>query len=121
MTKPLNAWLRSITLNTSQLQKMRAFYQAMGLNFHSRKVDKGSELLVAESNGLELILMEVDQSSATTHPQVQLVFQVKNVREACAALAKLDAFFLLEATDMPSGVLAILQDPDGRAVQLVQN
>lgn len=112
--------VRSITLNTSQLGKIKSFYEALGVQLTEKSVDKGGKIYRGDFKNLELEIRGLDSSEATINPQVQLCIEVSDLSQICAQLNKVQAFFLMEPTDMPDGAMAILQDPDGRAIQLIE-
>ncbi|KYG60966.1 lactoylglutathione lyase [Bdellovibrio bacteriovorus] len=113
--------ITSITLNTSQLQNMLVFYQIIGFQFTSTKVDKGSEMQRALHNGVEFTLYANKNVEASRVPSLQLGFKVTNLVETVEKIKAVPgAMCILDPTDMPDGFKAIVLDPDGHAIELIE-
>ncbi|UYL07571.1 VOC family protein [Bdellovibrio sp. SKB1291214] len=111
----------SITINTGQLQNMLVFYSRIGFKFQMVKVDKGSEVYRAVHDGVEFSLYSVPNALKSKVPSVQLGFQITELEKTVQDLAKIPGTLLiLDPTDLPEGMKAIILDPDGHSVELCQ-
>lgn len=113
--------ITSITINTSHLQDMLAFYRIIGFQFTASKVEKGSEVLRAEHQGVEFSLYSINNVKNSVIPSLQLGFKITDLDHAIEALIKVPGTVcILGPTDMPDGRKAIVLDPDGHSIELCQ-
>lgn len=111
--------ITSITINTPQLQNMLGFYQIIGFQFTEMKVDKGSEMHRALHKGVEFSLYANRNVDASRVPSLQLGFQVTDLVATVAKLKEIPgANCILDPTQMPDGMKAVVLDPDGHAIEL---
>lgn len=113
--------ITSITIMTPQLQDMLAFYRIIGFDFVAQKVDKGSELFRAHQESLEFSLYASQQVAKSQTPSLQLGFKVSNLEEVVRNLAKIPGVHcILDPMEMPDGKRAIVLDPDGHSIDLIE-
>lgn len=113
--------ITSITINTSHLQNMLAFYRIIGFQFTASKVEKGSEVHRAIHNGVEFSLYSINQVQNSAIPHLQLGFKITDLEKAIAELAKIPGTIcILDPTEMPDGKKAVVLDPDGNSIELVE-
>ncbi|HWU41951.1 MAG TPA: VOC family protein [Bdellovibrio sp.] len=111
----------SITLNTSRLQDMLEFYRLLGFQFKAVKVDKGSEVYRALHNEIEFSLYSIKNAQNSQIPTLQLGFRITNLEDRVHQLQKIKtATCVLDPTSMPDGKKAILLDPDGHSIELIE-
>jgi hypothetical protein len=113
--------LTSITLNTAHLEDMLKFYKIIGLDFAQAKVDKGSQVYRATLGGCEFSLYSIQTTEKKSIPTLQLSFSVQGLDEKVQAMGQLqNAMCILDPTLMPDGKKAIVLDPDGHSVELLE-
>ena len=113
--------LTSIIINTGRAEAMLQFYGRLGLEFVKKQVSKGGECHKAFIGPVELTLYTVKATAGSRAPDMQLTFQINNLNDVVADLVKIaDVQCLMDPTLLPDGNKAILLDPDGRAVELVE-
>lgn len=113
--------LTSIIINTGRTQAMLGFYGRLGLEFTKKQVSKGGECHKAFLGAVELTLYGVKETANKSAPDMQFTFLVPGLEAAVADLVKIDGVqCLMDPTLLPDGNKAILLDPDGRAVELIE-
>ena len=112
--------LHSITLKSLQPQWTRDFYTALGFEFSEVKIYRGSQILRSHCDGLEISLIAEEHSRQDHRPSLQLSFIVPELASVFKKLGQISGVVvLLEPTEMPEGLKAIVQDPEGHAVELI--
>lgn len=110
----------SITVNTPNLENMVRFYEILGCEFSKVKVNIGGELFRSRFQGFELSLMSIKSANKEGPSKVMMGFQVSDFEAKMKLLAVVPGVLLiLDPTDMPDGKKAIIQDPDGHAIELL--
>lgn len=115
--------VKSITINTSQLYMQVEFYRALGFDLKTQKVDKGSQVFKCHIGpGFEFCLFGVLERKNAGSPPLQLQVQVENINQVFENVKNMSSVFvILDPTDLPDGRKAIIKDPDGNAIELIQN
>jgi len=111
-----NASLRLLVLKSPDPEKLVAFYTELGAVFTAEKHGTGPRHYAAQLGDLvfEIYPAAGEQSDATT----RLGFAVADVDAAVASVSSDGAPVIREPADATRGYLAIVQDPDGRRVEL---
>jgi catechol 2,3-dioxygenase-like lactoylglutathione lyase family enzyme len=110
----------SITVNTPNLENMVRFYEVLGCRFDKVSVNKGGELYRSSILGFELSLMSIKSADLGKYPKVMMGFKIADMEKKVQLLGGIPGvIMILDPTDMPDGRKAILQDPDGHSVELV--
>lgn len=113
--------ITSITIMTPQLQDMLAFYRIIGFDFVAQKVDKGSELFRAHQESLEFSLYASQQVAKSQTPSLQLGFKVSDLDNIVEKMIKIPGVHcILDPTELPDGKRAIVLDPDGHSIDLIE-
>ncbi len=112
----------SITVNTPNLENMVRFYEVLGCEFSKVKVNNGGDLFRSALEGFELSLLSIKSAQMVGNPKVMMGFKVNNFESKIELLISIPGvIFILDPTDMPDGRKAIIQDPDGHTVELLEN
>jgi lactoylglutathione lyase len=122
--------LIALTMNTANLPDQIEFYKGLGFVLEPVRVSKGSEYFRARprdsSAGAQGILFEInlfglqDKVNSAT-PILQLCFSVAELDEVYKKLSSVPGVqSLLEPTDMPDGRKAIVKDPDGNSIEIIE-
>jgi lactoylglutathione lyase len=123
--------LIALTMNTANLAQQIDFYKGLGFDLEPIKISKGSEFYRARprvsSPGPQGILFEInlfglqDKANSAT-PILQLCFSVGNLEEVFRNLTRIVGVeSLLDPTDMPDGRKAIVKDPDGNSIEIIES
>ncbi|MEK2646003.1 VOC family protein [Bdellovibrio sp. BCCA] len=114
--------ITSITINTPRLQDMLGFYRIIGFQFTASKVDKGSEVHRAVHNAVEFSLYSIQNAQRSQIPSLQLGFRITDLEKTVGELMKIPgAMCILDPTEMPDGMKAIVLDPDGHSIELSEH
>lgn len=115
-----NITLNLVVLRSPDIGRAAAFYARLGLRFSQHHHGSGPEHFAAELPGgvFELYPLSSDgQSTLGT----RIGFRVPSVDAALAALRDYPGAILTPATDSEWGRRAVVADPDGHRVELVQS
>ena len=110
----------ALILFTSNLQKAVAFYSAIGLVLEKEQHDDGPIHYVCDLKGVHFALYEAKPGQAVKRGiggGMQFGVQVDSLDEAVKACG---AKTLIEPQSVPWGRRAVVEDPDGRPVELNQ-
>lgn len=113
--------LAMLVLRTRSMEAARAFYQAIGLTMAEEKHGSGpvhyssqvGETLIEIYPGADHEVLESQSGGAT-----MLGFHVHSLDSVLTAVEQTGAKLLKPPKTTPWGRRAIVQDPDGRAVEL---
>lgn len=109
----MNTSLLLIVLRTPQLDLLKTFYQALGIDLVEEKHGKGP---VHYSGKLGKTVLELYPGEVAD--VARLGFGVENPEEVLNAIRTLGGSVVTEPTETPWGLRAVVKDPDGRAVEL---
>jgi lactoylglutathione lyase len=119
--------LASLVLFSAHPERTGAFYRAIGLPLEAEDHGDGPRHLAADVAGVHLAVYQADpaqpqpQTPAWRDPGSSFPgFWVPSLEAALAALTDLSAPVLALHQPRPWGCRAIVQDPDGRSVELNQ-
>ena len=114
--------ITSITINTADLEPMLSFYSGLGLCFEQVKVSKGSSVHKSQVNGIEFSIFEITQVARKSAPSLQLSFQVCDVKEMVTKLLTIPhVMCVLDPIELEGTMKAIMIDPDGHSVELIES
>jgi predicted enzyme related to lactoylglutathione lyase len=108
-----------LVLKTRQLDRLRAFYAALGLAFAEEKHGDGPLRHAARIDGLVLEIYPLPPD-ATADGTTRLGFVVADLDGVVRSLEAADASVVSRPADTAWGRRAVARDPDGRAVELTQ-
>ena len=114
-----NVALNLLVSRSADLEHAAAFYSRPGLQFTRRQHGKGPEHFAAELGGsvFELYPLSADGPSTLG---TRLGFSVPSLAAAIAALSDYSDAVVSPPRDSPWGRHAVVSDPDGHRVELVQ-
>jgi predicted enzyme related to lactoylglutathione lyase len=115
MTPALNL----VVLRSSDIERAMAFYSKLGLHFTKHRHGSGPEHYAAElaSGVFELYPQSEDGPSSLG---TRIGFTVSSVDEAIKALAGYPTALISPAKDSEWGRRAVVSDPDGHRIELLQ-
>ena len=109
--------LNLVVIRVEDIEKSKAFYEAIGLNFERHRHGKGLPHLA--STGTD-ITFEIYPAQGKNTADIRLGFLVDNVDVATQQLKGCGGVVLTEAKDSPWGRRAVIKDPDGHTVELCE-
>jgi len=110
-----------IVLRATDLEKSRAFYRALGLEFQQEQHGTGPVHYASIMREFVIEIFPGKQGSAPDRRQAgatMLGFQVENLDIVIETLKNIGTEILTPPQDSQWGRQAVVQDPDGRAVEL---
>jgi predicted enzyme related to lactoylglutathione lyase len=116
MTPALNL----VVLRSTDIERAMAFYSKLGLEFTKHRHGTGLEHYSAELAG---VVFELYPHSGDGQPSLgtRVGFVVPSVDEAIKALANYPAAVVSPAKDSEWGRRAVVADPDGHRIELLQS
>ena len=111
--------LNLVVIRSSNIEKLGAFYSAIGLEFERHQHGSGPEHLAAELGGA---VFEIYPSERGIEPTtaVRLGFGVSSVDDMVSELRRMGARVLREPAASPWGRRAVVQDFEGHKVELTE-
>lgn len=109
-----------LTLKTKNIDSMKQFYSGLFNGMELKEIRAGGVSYVARSGNIEFILFP-DELSEVTSPKLQLSFRVTDLPkhfEAARSVSGVEV--LMDVMDLPEGGTAMVLDPDGNSVQLIE-
>jgi predicted enzyme related to lactoylglutathione lyase len=111
--------LNLVVIRSSDIDKSAAFYSALGITFSKHSHGNGPEHYASEGDGVTFeIYPEADSAGATT--ATRLGFKVTDVDALLPILVEKGGLIASPAKDSPWGRRAVVVDPTGHKVELVQ-
>ena len=110
-----------LVLRTTDLAQTRAFYETVGLAFVEEQHGNGPVHYACERDGMVIELYPGKPGSAPdrrTAGATMIGFRVDHVDAVLANFRAMGAIILTEAQSSAWGQRAVVQDPDGRAIEL---
>jgi hypothetical protein len=118
--EPPQTRLRLLVLRTKQLERLRAFYRSLGVSFAAERHGHGPLHYAGNLGGVVLELYPLPQDGTSEDGQTRLGFSVFNLAPTLQTLEGLGTVVISAARETEWGLRAVVQDPDGRAVELYQ-
>ena len=115
MTPALNL----VVLRSADLERAAVFYECLGLQFTRHRHGSGPEHLSAELGGSVFELYPLSPNGASTLG-TRIGFRVPSLESVITALSDYPAAIISPPQDSPWGRRAVVADPDGHRVELVQ-
>jgi aminoglycoside 6'-N-acetyltransferase I len=115
------AALGSLILFSSRIGAVRDFYNAIGVVLEPEVHDEGPTHYAAEMNGIHLALYQAPDGSAPGFREGGCTwpgFRVSDLDATLERLVPLATKVLLGPEERPWGVRVVVEDPDGRPVEL---
>ncbi|MBL8795067.1 MAG: VOC family protein [Planctomycetia bacterium] len=114
-----NVLLNLVVLCSPDIERSRAFYEALGLRFQLERHGSGPEHYACElgKTVLEIYPRTLGQAVA---PCTRFGFSVASIEEVVVRLARMNIYPVAEPRASLWGRRAVLQDPDGHRVELLE-
>lgn len=107
-----------IVLRSTDIESGRRFYEAIGLEFAEEQHGTGPVHFAAIMNGIVFEIYPGDASSEQN--QVRLGFKVTDIENTLRSIRDVGSKVLTEPKPSPWGLRAVVEDPDGRKIELTE-
>jgi predicted enzyme related to lactoylglutathione lyase len=111
--------LNLVVLRSGDMTRAAEFYSRLGLSFTRHRHGSGPEHFTAELGKSVFELYPLDSDSASTIG-TRIGFSVPSLEAAVAAIADFPSAIISPPKDSPWGRRAVVSDPDGHRIELVQ-
>ena len=116
--------MRDVTLNlvvlySADLERSARFYEVLGLTFVREQHGSGPEHLACSLGGVVLEFYP-QAVSASEGPRVRIGFEVPSVADTVKAVQDNGGRVLTSPRESPWGMRAVIVDPDGHRVELIE-
>lgn len=112
--------LKLLVLRTPQLNRLRGFYQLLGIDFAEERHGTGPTHFAGRVGDSVLELYPLQDEGGTVDSTVRLGFSVTDLSEAIRSLEAGGATILNGPRPTAWGNRAVVRDPDGRSVELYE-
>ena len=110
--------LTLLVLRSKDVHASRRFYAALGIEFVSEKHGSGPEHFAGKIGDTVLEIYPADQAAEPSN--VRLGFSIHSLRVAMDLVADAGGRLLSEPKTTSWGVRAVVEDPDGNKIELVE-
>ena len=112
--------LTLLVLKTRQVERLRAFYQSLGVELAEEQHGEGPVHFAGQVGGVVVEVYPLPDDGSPVDSSIRLGFAVENVADVVQALQGIGTKVIKPPTPLPSGFQAVVKDPDGRSVELSQ-
>ncbi len=112
--------LSRVVLKTHKFEELQDFYECLGFDFEEKQIGKGPLFYSAEAGEAVLEIHPLPEG-AKADGTTRLGFTVPDVVVCCNAARNSNWRVENKPNTGPGGLRALLRDPDGRAVELLQS
>ncbi|MCM3109575.1 VOC family protein [Lederbergia lenta] len=111
--------LNLLVIYSHHPEKSVSFYKNLGLEFNLEKHGNGPEHYACELGNL---VFEIYPSlGETVDRAMRIGFNITNLDEVIEKIRSINGLIITEPTINPWGSRAVIQDPDGHKVELIEN
>jgi lactoylglutathione lyase len=110
--------LNLVVVQASDLEAAKQFYECLGLTLQPEKHGGGPEHFAAQVGATVFEVYPRRDGLAGGH--VRIGFEVDALQPALDALRRRSAKILTEPRESPWGLRAVVEDPDGNRVELIE-
>lgn len=112
--------LRLVVLKTPQADRLRAFYQALGVELAEERHGSGPPYYAGQVGDVVLEIYPLPDKGGVVDAATRLGFAVGKLAEVVQALRDAGVTIVNEPRPTAWGLRAVARDPDGRAIELYQ-
>ncbi|MEO0377724.1 MAG: VOC family protein [Cyanobacteria bacterium P01_A01_bin.17] len=109
--------LNLLVIRSSNIEESRRFYECLGLSFELHQHDKGAQHFAAEHHGL---VFEIYPAQGKDTTATRLGFAVEKLDQVLAELIASGGKARETPKESPWGRRAVVVDPDGHKVELLE-
>ena len=115
-----NVRLNLVVLYSPDIERLRAFYTLLGLEFDREQHGRGPEHFSADVDGLTLEIYPQQAADVADVSAVRLGFDVPYLDAMLEALLGGGGQLVTPPAETQQGMVAVIRDPDGRKLELVE-
>ncbi len=112
--------LNLVVLYSPDIERLRAFYALLGLEFEREQHGRGPEHYAAELGEAVLEIYPQADTSPGDVSAVRLGFDVAWIDAVLDPLLSAGGTLVTAPQETQRGIVAVVRDPDGRKVELVE-
>lgn len=117
----MSAKLQTLSFNSKRQKDLAAFYRVLGARMEPKAVKVGSETYQGQLGTMKVVIYAIENRDGVQSPNLSLCFEVKNLTGLLSELKKVPGVqAMMDEAPMPSGKSAVVLDPDGRSIELVE-
>ena len=111
-----------LVIKTNQPEKQKTFYENFGLIFQKEKHGKGPEHFSTEIKEQDFVfeIYPLPKSQTIPDTTTRLGFRVDDLEKTIQAIIDLGGKIKTEIRKTPWGTLAVVEDLDGRSIEIYQ-
>jgi len=109
-----------LVLKTRQVEQLRLFYQALGIELAEEQHGKGPVHFAGRAGDVVIEIYPLPDDGTQVDPSTRLGFAVQNLAEIVQTLQGIGIKIVTEPRETAWGFQAVVKDPDGRSVELSQ-
>jgi lactoylglutathione lyase len=113
--------IRLLVIRTSDIDRLASFYGLFGLEFEYHKHEKSPYHYSASIGNTVLEIYPLAKGQAEADKELRLGFSIENFEDIVRVLKDKQTVFLSEPMQTDYGFMAIIEDPDGRKIELYKN
>ena len=107
-----------LVIRTENPEILKNQYEKIGLVFEYHRHGKGPFHYASEKNGFVFEIYPLTKSMKVADKSLRLGFEIENLESKIEILKQSDWKILSEPTQMEWGLVSIIQDLDGRKIEL---
>ena len=116
----VNTSLSLLVLKTREVEKLRVFYRAIGIELVEERHGNGPRHYSGQTGGVLLEIYPLPFGDTAADTTTRLGFSVDAIDNVVESLQAIDATIVAPPQLTEWGLRAVVRDPDGRAVELYQ-
>ena len=113
--------IRLLVIRTSDIERLSKFYTLFGLNFDYHKHDKSPYHYSATVDKTVVEIYPLTKTQTEPDKSLRLGFSLDNFEHTIDLLKERGITFTSEVTQSEFGIMAIIEDPDGRKIELYKS
>ena len=113
--------LRLLVVRTTDLARLADFYSLLGLTFDYHKHDKSPYHYSATIDKTIIEIYPLTKTQTEPDKSLRLGFSLDNFEQTIDLLKQEGITFTSEVTQTEFGIMAIIEDPDGRKIELYKS
>lgn len=107
-----------LVIRTENPETLKTQYEKIGFKFDYHKHGNGPFHYASELNGFILEIYPLTKSMTKADNSLRLGFEIENLEKKVESLKKTDWRILSEPKETEWGMISIIQDLDGRKIEL---
>ena len=112
--------LTLLVLKTRQVEQVRLFYQALGIELAEERHGKGPVHFAGRVGDVVIEIYPLADDGTPVDSSIRLGFAVENLADVVQALQNIGTKVVTLPKETTWGLQSLVPDPDGRAVELSQ-